>query len=1787
MSTKLFILCFLVFIYQTNSIAQSPEIVRVNTSLAGFCDDFEDGNANGWTPLHPSSWTVLQEQGSFVYFITLEDNPANPDLVGEYSIFDGFASKDFTFECRGRSVDFAEETRPDMTLIYEYQDDANYSFVNFNKDFNFTNINKAVNNVRTILATSNGSVPVTQDANYHDLKVTRSGSQIQVFYDGTLVMSTTDPNPVSGKFGVGSKNDQAAFDSINLNNTCGNPSQQTFDRVTTGAIVNDITTAASSSWIDYDNDDDLDVFIANRGNQNNLLYRNNGNDTFTKVTSGDIVNDDGESFGHTWGDYDNDGDNDLFVTNKKQNKFLYKNNGNGTFTKITTGHIVNNLADSKCAAWGDYNNDGFIDLFVANDSGENNFLYRNNGDGTFQRITSGNIVNDGGISTSCTWGDIDNDGNLDLYVTNWGEPNFLYRNNGNETFTKITTGAIVNDVAHDFGASWGDFNNDGFLDLFVANDGSDIPQTPEGENDFLYRNNGNGTFQKITDAANYPMVDDEGHSYSTCWGDFDNDGDLDLFVSNKDTGQNDFLYRNDGPPNYTFTKITTGNIVTSGGDSFGSAWGDYNRDGFVDLFVANRDEPKFLYRNNGNSNNWININCQGSFSNRTAIGAKVRIKAQINGNAIWQLNEISSQTSGGLSGLNSFNAEFGLGNATIIDSIKIEWPSGIKQFLTNVPVNQFLEIVEETEPDISVNPNAHNFGSVTVGSSASKTFVVTNTGTADLIVNATTITGANMDQFNINSGGGAFTLAPGLSRNLVVSFNPTSTGSKTASLQISSNDPDENPSNISLSGTGVSAAVPDIVVNPTSHDYGPVTVGANASQTFFITNAGTADLLVSSTTLLGTNSNQFAITSGGGAFTLAPSLSRNIVVSFNPSSEGSKNATLQISSNDPDENPVNITLAGTGIATPVPDITVNTTFHDYGQITVGSSSSQTFSITNDGTADLVVNSTTLLGSDIDQFNISSGGGTFTIGPSLSRNVVVTFSPTSAGSKNVTFRISSNDPDENPLDVTLTGTGVATSVPDIVVNPTSHDFGGVTVGARASVRFFITNAGAATLEVSATALLGDDAEQFNITSGGAPFTLTSGNSSELEIEFNPTSTGTKFANLQISSNDPDEDPFPVILSGTGVEGPVPDIAVNASVHDYGSVSVNSSAIFTIRVSNEGTANLIVESSTLLGSDNSQFNIDSGGGAFTLAPSSSHDVLIRFAPTSEGFKNVSMQFVSNDQDPDENPLNVLLFGTGIIDITPPTLGTPTFSQTVNQNTEIPVSILVTDDTQINSVELSFRSGGSNYSTTPMNLQGNSIFTGTIPSAVVSSQGVDFFITAEDINNNRDSTGISGIQVTISSGITKAITRFGSERTAYQLFSVTLDLVDKNPLNVLDELGPYNDTKWRFFDLLPNQSYAELDETPSMRMNAGKAFWLIVKDAGKVINTGTGTSNKTSQEFAIPLNSGWTFVANPFNFSIPLSKVRMESGTNLDIRAFTSSEFTTFTGSLQPFDGYAVFSSGADRLMVNPILSNPPAGIAKAPAAEPNMIWSIAIRAEIQQARDTRNFAAVFADAAAGWDEHDRPEAPVIGEYVSVYFPHPEWGQVIASYATDARPLPRDGDIWEFEVKTNIRDVVQLTFLNLPGFQNLEGFVPEIWLVDEALTITQNLREQNHYAIASASETHPKRLKLLVGTPEFIGSQLEGSSLQPSDFELAQNFPNPFNPVTTIRFGLSKEERVTLKIYNLRGELVAILVENEPRAAGYHAEIWDGRDHLGQAVASGLYVYQLRAGGKTLTKKMALLK
>ncbi|MBA7531335.1 hypothetical protein ES705_23547 [subsurface metagenome] len=652
---------------------------------------------------------------------------------------------------------------------------------------------------------------------------------------------------------------------------------QYFTRITEGAMVNDGGGSYGTALGDFNNDGFIDLFVTNCCNGRNFLYTNNRDGNFSKITTGNIVNDEASSQGSSWGDYDNDGDLDLFVTNVgDSNNYLYKNNSDGTFSKITTGEIVNDGGNSYGASWGDFNNDGYVDLFVPNAGNTKNYLYKNNGDGTFTKITTGIIVNDSGSSAGASWGDFDNDGDLDLFVANnYNQNNFLYKNNGDGSFTKVTTGSIVNDGGNSIGGSWGDYDNDGDLDLFVTNGWWD-----ESQNNFLYQNDGDGTFTKVTSGD---IVNDWSNSFGSSWGDFDNDGDLDLFVTNEEYNNNNLLYSNNGDG--SFAKISC-DMVDFMAYSLGTSWGDYDNDGFLDLFVANDNEQNnFLFHNNGNSNNWINIKCIGIQSNVSAIGAKVRVNAIIGGNSVWQLNEISGQTGGGLGGQNSLNAEFGLGDATLIDTMIIEWPSGITEVFTEVAINQFLTITEdETFPKIIIQEEELLFDTVYVGNYVSRILTISNIGTDSLFIND--IISGNPD-FTVDTT--SFTLEPSQNQEVNVTFLPDSSGYYSGTLIIKSNDPINPVISVNLSGYALS----QISISETGLEFDTVTVGFSLSRQLVISNLYTEDLTIQSAI-----SDNPDYTVDISDFILEPGQSQEISVMFSPDSSGFSYATLIIMTND-------------------------------------------------------------------------------------------------------------------------------------------------------------------------------------------------------------------------------------------------------------------------------------------------------------------------------------------------------------------------------------------------------------------------------------------------------------------------------------------------------------------------------------------------------------------------------------------------------------------------------------------------------------------------------------------------------------------------------------------------------------------------------------------------------------------------------------------------------------------------------------------------------------------------
>jgi hypothetical protein len=469
----------------------------------------------------------------------------------------------------------------------------------------------------------------------------------------------------------------------------------------TNNILGRTPSAIGAAWGDFNNDGWVDLFVCSATKYS--IYTNCGDGTFNEITNhilgGDVGGGgtNGGTAGAAWADLDNDGWLDLAVGSFPGSVYIYRNLGNSQFQRLTAAQfpVPQNLI-TFTTAWGDYDNDGFIDLFVptatSSFGGVNDLLYHNNGDGTFTRIINSIVTQDNQAGQSAIWGDYNNDGKLDLFATEVsGNRNLLYRNEGNGNFTKITN-AVSLEGGSSGGAVWADFDNDGYLDLFVGNFGG---------NSFLYHNDGNGTFTKI---LNSPVIQD-GESGGSVAVDFDNDGWIDLVVP----AATNHLYHNNGDG--TFTRVTTGPLVTTpfpnwgGNNSFASA--DVNRDGFQDLLLVDNGGNGQLYMNNGNSNNWLTIKCEGRVSNRAAIGAKVRIRATISGKPIWQLRQISG---GGLVYAQSeMTASFGLGDATNVDIVRVEWPSGIVQELTNVAAKQFLTIKEPSRLTADISPDGSEF----------------------------------------------------------------------------------------------------------------------------------------------------------------------------------------------------------------------------------------------------------------------------------------------------------------------------------------------------------------------------------------------------------------------------------------------------------------------------------------------------------------------------------------------------------------------------------------------------------------------------------------------------------------------------------------------------------------------------------------------------------------------------------------------------------------------------------------------------------------------------------------------------------------------------------------------------------------------------------------------------------------------------------------------------------------------------------------------------------------------
>lgn len=551
------------------------------------------------------------------------------------------------------------------------------------------------------------------------------------------------------------------------------------------------------------------------------------------------------------------------------------------------------------------------------------------------------------------------------------------------------------------------------------------------------------------------------------------------------------------------------------------------------------------------------------------------------------------------------------------------------------------------------------------------------------------------------------------------------------------------------------------------------------------------------------------------------------------------------------------------------------------------------------------------------------------------------------------------------------------------------------------------------------------------------------------------------------------------------------------------------------------------------------------------------------------------------------------------TPPAISHTPLAGPVPTGQPQTVTATITDDGSIAGATLRYSVGS--ITDVPMTSTGGTTFEATIPGSGVTPRGLLYQIVAQDSDGASTvlpASGFFSARVRVAAGLDRSIATSGTSAAAYRLVSVPLDLDNKSPAAVLaDDLDSYDPEEWRFFSLRADQEYAEF---PAGTMRPGEAFWLAVSESGEGFNTGAGTSVALAQPYEISLNAGWTFVATPFNFDVQREFVRLGAGGAPDVRAYSGS-WNTYGGPFRPFEGYAVASQGGDVLRIfpnfEPVMARGKHGTAgkrtetvasrfasaqasngttsdKATSAD----WAIRIVAEAGPARDADNLAAVAIDAAEGLDALDRPEPPVIGDYVRVAFPHEDWDSVFSLYSTDARPAAAQASTsWTFSVQTNVETAVRLRFEDLDAVPAAYA----VWLVHEQTGVWQDLRASASYRLAGVSANTPRTMRLIVGAPAEVQARRQQEQALPRGFEV-ESYPNPFASVTTVRYGLPEAGRVRLSVYDLLGKRVATLVENEEREAGYHTAVWEP-----QGLASGIYVYVLEAGSQRLTGKLSLVR
>jgi len=1073
-----------------------------------------------------------------------------------------------------------------------------------------------------------------------------------------------------------------------------------------------------------------------------------------------------------------------------------------------------------------------------------------------------------------------------------------------------------------------------------------------------------------------------------------------------------------------------------------------------------------------------------------------------------------------------------------------------------------------------------DFGNTNIGTPVTQTFTITNSGTAALALTGSplvVISGTNAADFTVTATPTS-PVAAGATTTFTIQFSPSAAGLRTASVSIASNDANENPYTFSIQGTGVTTA-PEMDLtgkastpiasgdtSPSTTDgtnFGSTNLGTPLTQTFTITNSGTANLTLSGSPLVaisGTNAGDFTVTANPTS-PVAAGGTTTFTIQFSPTAAGARTASVSIANNDGNENPYTFSIQGTGLApemdltgkssTPIAsgDTSPSTTDGtDFGNSGIGVPLTQTFTITNSGTANLTLSGSPLVaisGTHAADFSVTATPSS-PVAASGTTTFTIQFSPSAAGARTASISIANNDGNENPYTFSIQGTGIVLA-PEIALTGKSStpissgdtspsttdgtDFGSTNVGTPVTQTFTIANSGTAALNLTGSPLVamsGTHAGDFTVTATPTS-PVTAGGTTTFTIQFSPSAAGLRSASVSIANNDADENPYTFSIQGTGVI-PAPEIDVRGNsvsiangditpatsdYTDYGNVNISGGTLdHAFTIANTGTAALNLTGSPLVaisGTNAADFVVTAAPTS-PVAAGGTTTFTIRFTPSAEGLRTATVTIANSDAD--ENPYTFSIQGTGSttmpeINITGNGVPIPSGDTTPGLADGTNFGVVVVGAGQVSHSFVITNSGTASLS-----------LTGTPRVVISGANAADFVVvlvptTPIAINANT----ILGISfVPTAAGV----------RTA--TVSIANNDVDENPYTFAIQ-GTGTPPAPPEIEVTGSGSVIENgDSTPSLddATDFGSLVLGATADHVFVINN-LGGSNLVLSGTPIVSLAG----PNPGDFSVtvnPTTPVAGGASSSLTIRFKpTALGLRLATVNIANNDGdenpYAFTIQGIGKASV---VANSALVIFIIDDINGNGIW-------------------------------DTTDPGIFGVEVMVK------GLTIDGY---------DGSkLVGFRGETSFKNIVaqeymvRLTEATLPsGLYCING---------ELMRTVEVLANDNTSVIFMFSKNKPADQ-----TPSNEQGKIKDNP-KPTEYHLAQNYPNPFNPVTAINFDLVESVFVNLQVFDASGRVVATLV-NGIRDAGRHSVTFNAG-----SLPSGVYYYKITAGSFTATKSMTLVK